>query len=195
VSGALPWILAGVVLMAVVHVTFVAAFPYIVMAIARRVVRSPINQGLHLPPTTAEVRSAGRFRNLRLIFEAFGGRASSESRSVVRPSPDLLYSACVYDVSQKALRIRARVPGTYWSISFFANNTDNFFVMNDMQIAAKDVTFILVGKGRTYKAPSGARVVEAQSDRGIVLLRTLIKDQDGVDELIAIQKQAIFEEV
>src|SRR5215207_9462863 len=85
------------------HILAVRRFPYLVMRIVRRVVRQPVNELFHMPPTTAE------------------------SRSVVRPSPDLLYSACVYDVSRHALRIRATLPGTYWSISFFANNTDNFF--------------------------------------------------------------------
>jgi uncharacterized membrane protein len=58
------------------------------------------------------------------------------SRRIVMPSPDLLYASCTFDVSTKALRIRAApdAPG-YWSIAPYAANSDNFFVLNDRQAA------------------------------------------------------------
>lgn len=148
------------------HVLFVRAFPRLVMLIVGRVFKGPVNEMIHMPPTTAD------------------------SRAVVRPSPDLLYSAIIYDVSRKPLLIEAAIPETYWSISFFANNTDNYFVENDHDIGAPTGRFILVGKGQRPPDDSTARIVEAQSDKGAILLRSLVRDAARIDDLIAVQKQA-----
>jgi uncharacterized membrane protein len=163
------WLLLTLVLAVIVHVLFVQAFPYIIMFVVGRVVKSPANQMLHMPPTT------------------------SDSRSVVRPSPDLLYSAVKYNVWKRPLRITAPLPGGYWSISFFANNTDNFFVANDKVIQGGEADFVLIGKGRRRPSLPGAKIVEAQSNKGVVLLRTLVMDQSRIDELVANQKRATAE--
>jgi len=162
------FILTMLVVAAVTHVVVILRFPYLVMRIVRRVAKYPVNELFHMPPTTAE------------------------SRAVVRPSPDLLYSACLYDVSERALRIRATLPGSYWSISFFANNTDNFFVMNDAEIAGREAEFVLVGRGKAKPAGPGT-AVEAQSDRGVILIRMLVERPEAIPDLIAVQKLAYAE--
>lgn len=159
------FILVTLAVAGVVHVAFVLAFPYLIMPLVRRAARLPDNVLTHMPPTTAE------------------------SRAVVRPSPDLLYSACPFNVSKAPLHIRATVPASYWSISFFASNTDNFFVMNDKQVGGREAEFVLVGKGQTKPVGSGI-VVEAQSNRGVVLIRMLVEKPEAVADLIAVQKLA-----
>ncbi|MCW5715799.1 MAG: DUF1254 domain-containing protein [Bauldia sp.] len=166
--SAAAFILTMLAVAAVTHVLVILRFPYMVMRIVRRVAKYPVNELFHMPPTT------------------------SESRSVVRPSPDLLYSACLYDVSERPLRIHATLPGSYWSISFFANNTDNFFVMNDAQIGAGEAEFLLVGRGRAKPAGPGT-VVEAQSYRGVILIRMLVEKPEAIGDLIAVQKLAYGE--
>ncbi len=47
------------------------------------------------------------------------------SRQVVRPSPDLLYASCIYNLKEGALTIEAPVPERYWSMQFYQMNTDN----------------------------------------------------------------------
>ena len=167
----LIWLLLTLVLVLAVHVAFVWAFPRLVMFIVGRAVRSPINQMIHMPPTT------------------------SDSRSVVRPSPDLLYSAVKYDVSKHPLRITAPLPDTYWSISFFANNTDNFLVVNDRTLGKRDADFVLAKKGQKPASPASAQMVEAQSAKGVILLRTLVTDRSRIDDLIATQKKAAVEQL
>ena len=117
-------------------------------------------------------------------------RVTAMSRQVVRPSPDLLYSICSYDVSEAPLRITAPVPDTYWSLSFFASNTDNFFVINDRQVQSKAVSVVLVGPDGQAPAGVNARVVTSPTKRGVALFRTLVTDESRVAELIRIQKQA-----
>lgn len=117
-------------------------------------------------------------------------RVTADSRVVVRPSPDLLYSVCAYDVSKAPLRISASVPDTYWSLSFFASNTDNFFVTNDREVKTNPVDILLVGPGTSYKNPGNLQVVASPSTRGVALIRILITDEDTIEELTQIQRQA-----
>jgi uncharacterized membrane protein len=118
-------------------------------------------------------------------------RVTVRSRDVVRPSPDLLYSACAFDLSEGPLEVTAPVPaGTYWSVSMFAVNTDNFFVINDRQLGTDRVKAVVVNEGDAAAVPEGYRVVESPSARGVVLFRMLIPDEESVDRLIKVQKQA-----
>ncbi len=162
----MKWTILTIVLAVVIHLIMVAGMPYFVMLRLWSRSKGVINTVYHAPPTT------------------------SESRRVVRPSPDLLYSACGYDVSERPLRIRATVPETYWSISFYESNTDNFFVKNDRQVKSKEVEFILVRQGMTHSYTGDGVVVYSPTDRGIILFRMLITDKNKVKELIKLQKQA-----
>jgi uncharacterized membrane protein len=114
-----------------------------------------------------------------------GPRPTSRSRGVVRPSPDLLYSSCVYDLdaANGALHVHARdMPATYWSVSLFDSNTDNFYVINDRQAKDGSVDFLLIAPG-AFVDGTRLPVVTAPSRRGIVLFRTLINDETKVAEI------------
>jgi uncharacterized membrane protein len=125
---------------------------------------------------------------------AHAPRATSDSRTVVRPSPDLIYSICAFDVSKAPLRISAPVPkDTYFSLSMFGDNTDNFFVVNDRQLLKETVEVILVQHEGQVSALGGAPIVVAPSDRGVVLFRTLIQSEDRFEELDTIRQQATCE--
>jgi len=131
-----------------------------------------------------------RFGSLPKNMVFHGQLKTAEDRSVVRPSPDLLYSIIIYDVSQNPLRITAMVPETYWSVSFFASNSDNFFVINNEQAESNPIELLLVGKNKPQPALGNARVIVAPSERGIVLFRLFITDVQALPELVKIQKQA-----
>jgi len=61
-----------------------------------------------------------------------GRRPGPKSRGVVRPSPDLAYAICVYDLAQGPLRVRIAPWDDYWSLSLYAANTDNYWTANDV---------------------------------------------------------------
>lgn len=118
-------------------------------------------------------------------------RADASSRTIVRPSPDLLYTSCAFDVSERPLRITAPVPDSYLSISGFAANTDNFFAINDAQVPAepggrKRLDIVLARAG-ARDLPPGARVVTAPTTRGLILFRLLITRDDDVPALQELQ--------
>ena len=81
-------------------------------------------------------------------------RPNANSRGVVRPSPDMLYSICVYDLNAAGGAIRVSthdMPDTYWSVSLFDVDTNNFYALNDRQTKAGAADFVLTASG----APAG----------------------------------------
>ena len=149
-----------------VHFATVYATPWVIMAGAIRAVAAEGYNRPHFPP-----------------------RADETSRTIVRPSPDLLYAACAFDVSGGAVRIAAEVPEhTYWSISLFGANTDNFYKLNDLEAEGGRVDLVFVRRGAANDAPAGARQVEVPTDRGIILTRTLVGDEGRLEEFDRVRR-------
>jgi len=146
----------------VVHVAAVAYLPTGVMNILFR----------RFPAEAARTDAPERF--------VPGPMADETMRHITMPSPDLLYTACIYDLAHAPLRIRADPKlDTYWSIAFYANNTDNYLVVNDRDAAGKPVDLLLVSTTSLKapnKVPDGVRVVIAPTDKGFVLVRMLAPD-------------------
>lgn len=118
-----------------------------------------------------------------------GTRPDAKSRGVVRPSPDLLYSVCPYDLSKGPLRVSAPVPpGTYWSVSAFDADTNNFFVENDRQAKGK-VDFLIASKD-DRAVSGGLPIVVSPSARGLVLFRTLAGDEARAGAIDAARRKA-----
>lgn len=99
-------------------------------------------------------------------------RPDAGSRTVVRPSPDIVYSVCLYDLDRGQWSLRLRPPGSYVSVSLYAMNTDNFFTVNDSQIQGDQLDLRIVS-GAVDDTPAKGRpvVVKAPGRRGIALVR------------------------
>ena len=114
-------------------------------------------------------------------------RANAGTRTVVRPSPDLLYTACVFDVSEHPLRVSAPVQNSYVSISGFAADTSNFFAINDAVLKpdadGRKHFELIVTRGAAPDASPGARMIIASSDKGLILFRSLITDEAQLQRL------------
>lgn len=146
----------------------IVSFPYVVVAASALKTKRKSNVIYHAPPTTVT------------------------SRDIVRPCPDLLYSGCAFDISQKPLYISAPVPSnTYFSISAFAINTDNFFTINDRQISSSKVDIVLISKNMQYHPRRGEKVVVAPSRKGVVFFRTLVRHADHLQQIIHNHKKIV----
>jgi uncharacterized membrane protein len=165
-------LVAFIVIAALANVATVAALPWLINAfVVHRLVE----------------RSGGYNRAIAWP------RADAGARTIVRPSPDLLYTSCAFDVSEQPLRITAPVPDSYVSISGFAANTDNFFALNDADVPAgaegrRQLDVILARPGAT-NLPAGARVVTAPTDKGLILFRSLITRDADLPRLQELQAQ------
>jgi len=123
-------------------------------------------------------------------------RVTSASRAVVRPSPDLLYSACPFDIDKIGSALRVRVTGmpqSYWSASLFDAETNNFYALNDRQAKTGSVDFVIVGPhtGIIDDAAVGApRQVRSPTVRGLVLFRTLIDEEKHFAAIDKVRRSA-----
>jgi uncharacterized membrane protein len=118
-------------------------------------------------------------------------RANAENNTIVRSSPDLLYSICPYDLAYGSLRIFTEVPkGTYWSMSLYDMNTNNYRVINDTEASAGMALVVVRRPANQAPTPVGAEVVNSPSDRGIVLIRTLVNDDTRLAEIDKVRRGA-----
>lgn len=163
------WLLAVLVIAAVTHAGLLYFGPSLVMsrAMGKIGAKAGANAMLHSP------------------------RPNADNDTIVRSSPDLLYSVCVYDLDAGPLRINAEVPpGTYWSMSFYDMNTNNYRVINDSQATAGAVLIVLMKAGTLGPTPAGAEVVASPTARGIVLIRTLVNDDSREQQIDTVRRRA-----
>ena len=161
------WALGVLIAAVLVHVAAVVAVPRVIMrgAMARLQQAAP-NEFSH------------------------GAMATADSRQIVRPSPDLAYSTLVYDVSARPLEVHVPLSAPYTSLSGFAANTDNFFALNDMGASGPEIAVVLVGPHSARAGLEGARVVESQSDRGILLVRRVVPSAAAFASIDATRRRA-----
>lgn len=101
---------------------------------------------------------------------------TAERQTIVRPSPDLAYSVCAFDLTKGPLKVHAHpVPGHYWSLTVFDNKTNVAFVESDRDSKGAPVEVVLATAGQTV--PESARRVAMPSEKGVALLRVLLKDR------------------
>lgn len=102
--------------------------------------------------------------------------ATQKSRAVVRPSPDLAYSSCVFDLSKGPVTIDvAPVPARYWSLSVFDARTDVAFVRNNVEAEGQPIRVALITPGQA--APAGYHAVAVPGGHGVALIRILVDDR------------------
>ena len=120
---------------------------------------------------------------------SYGNLATPERQPVVRPSPDLAYSSCPYDLSKGSVAIDVTpVPGRYSSLSLFDAATDVIFVRNDVEAGGKPFRIIVARAGQAV--PAGAETVRTNHDRGIALIRLLLKDPTEISALDGVRRQS-----
>lgn len=102
--------------------------------------------------------------------------ATDRSRAIVRPSPDLAYSSCPFDLSDGPVVVTIpAIPAPYWSLSVFDARTDVAFVRNNVEANGQPVRIAIAMAGQPV--PDGMQAVRVDDARGIALLRVLIQDR------------------
>ena len=155
---------AVLVVAVAVHVATVLAVPRVVMQVVtgRIAAMVSLNTPLHAAPVTAA------------------------EHAVPLPSPDLLYSSCVLDVSRGPVEVSVTPEAAYLSLAVFDMRSDNVFVTNDHTAAGKPIELLVAGPGQARLAPGDVAVVQLGSSRGLLLLRGLA----ATPELARISDQA-----
>ncbi len=167
-GGIVGWLLATLVLTAAVHYAAIVLYPRLLVRewlreLARR---GGINRFLHGGPPRAQDRHIPRLA-----------------------SPDLAYSAAGFDLSGGPLRITAPVADQYTSVSLYAANTDNFYVVNDRQVEGGRFDLVLIGPKSPEPSVRGIPVVRAPSNSGVILLRFLVLNSDQLERIESLRPQ------
>ena len=117
---------------------------------------------------------------------AFSNPITAASRDVVMPSPDMLYSMCVFDLSNGPVRVAADPKlKSYWSIALYAANSDNFFVVNDRQADGAPVDLWLLGPdAKSSAAPADSKVINSPSTQGFLLMRVLTGNYEAEKSVV-----------
>lgn len=118
-----------------------------------------------------------------------GNLANPENQPIVRPSPDLAYSTCPFDLSGGPIAVDVvPVAGRYSSLSVFDARTDVVFVRNDVQAGGRPYRIVIARAGQPV--PRGQEVVRVDHDRGIALIRLLLADPSEIGTLEPVRRQS-----
>lgn len=113
----------------------------------------------------------------------------AESQFVVRPSPDLAYSICAFDLTGGPLEVMANpVPDHYWSLTVFDNVTNVAFVESDRDTKGAPVRIVLATAEQTV--PKGARRITMPDAKGVALIRVLLKNRGEIAAVDAFRKRS-----
>ncbi len=161
-----PLIAALVVAALAWHVTLVAIPRGLMVVAVRRIAAAGgVNRMLHAPLVTAA------------------------SRAIVRPSPDLLYSSCPFDLSDGPVLVDAApVEAPYWSLSVFDSATNVAFVRNNQQSGGQPIHIAILAAGQ--QAPAGYEPVPVPGRRGVALIRVLIDRTRPITAIDAQRRQS-----
>lgn len=116
--------------------------------------------------------------------------ATAESRAIVRPSPDLAYTVCAFDVSSGPVRVAVpAIPALYWSLSVFQANTDAAFVRNNRDSGGQGFSVVVARDGQPV--PAGEEVVRLPADKGVALIRVLVGNRAAFPLIDRARRQAV----
>ena len=164
----LRWLSVCVILAAAVHLVVVYATPVVLTSLT-------LNRLLEIAPANT-------------MFHHPEGTVTMAKEELA--NPNMLISTCVFDVSNKPLRVETRVPETFWSLAMYTRDRKAFFVLNESQTPVKNVTIDLVGptSARDYlKQDISVPIIESPNDQGIIVMRVLASDQDTRNDLSEIR--------
>ena len=135
--------------------------------------------------STIEARIAAGAGGWNACFhnQVYGPRPNAARRA----NPDSIISSMAYDLSDGPVRVSGETWPRYWSISFYQQNSDNFFVMNDLELEDASFDFVLALDGQNTDALGGTPII-SPSTKGIMLIRRFAADASDMPAIIENQE-------
>src|ERR1700712_4058445 len=160
-------LLLGLILALVGYNVMMMQFPRVLMSFA-----------------TGRISKAGGYNTMYVA-----PMATDKARAIVRPSPDLAYSSCPYDVSNGPVLVDVEpVPAPYWSLSVFDARTDVAFVRNNIEANGQPIRIAIALAGQPV--PNGMQAVRVNGSSGIALVRILVQDRAQFPAIDAVRKKS-----
>jgi uncharacterized membrane protein len=115
--------------------------------------------------------------------------ATDKARAIVRPSPDLAYSTCPFDLSKGPVLVDVEpVPAPYWSLSVFDDRTDVAYVRNNVASAGQPIRIAIAQPSQPV--PDGMQAVRVDGARGVALIRVLVQDRASFAAIDAARRKS-----
>ena len=176
-----PLLLGGVLAFAGYQVALVQ-FPRALMTLATGRIAGASGFG-----TFSAVLFGGSPGGARVNMMTAAPLATDKARMIVRPSPDLAYSSCPFDLSKGPVLVDvAPVPAPYWSLSVFDGRTDVAYVRNNTDAENKPIRIAIAQTGQPV--PDGMTAVRVKGASGIALIRILVQDRARFPAIDAARK-------
>lgn len=117
-------------------------------------------------------------------------RPDATFRKIVKPSPDLLYSVLVFDVTQHALAVEIPPFDDYWVNQVVAMNTDSVaYIGSQNQPPGRPTRFVVFApETPAFDTPEGYQEVASPRARGVFLLRFLIRSPERMAAIEAVRQ-------
>nr|WP_070958811.1 DUF1254 domain-containing protein [Hyphomonas sp. Mor2] len=170
------------------------SLPYLVGALVLAVLTFVITRNLIIQKAPSKVMSTIEARiaagaggwNACFHNQVYGPRLNAARRA----NPDSIISSMAYDLSDGPVRVAGETWPRYWSISFYQQNSDNFFVRNDQELDGAEFDFLLVHDRQDTEGLTGTPIVSPTA-KGIMLIRRFAAEESDMPGIIANQ-EALF---
>lgn len=110
---------------------------------------------------------------------------TAENQTIVRASPDILYSVCLYDLNDGPMRIDVTWPANdnYASVSFYDANTNNFRAISDRDVDGPTTSISLARRFESYIPERTDGSAWAPTKTGLILYRRVIDADLDIAEI------------
>ncbi len=171
-------IVAGLILGGLVHVVVVLGVPF-------------------FAPRDAwtQIGELGPHFRMNIIPAAEPGR---ETLPLLDPA--LSHAVCRFDLDSGAVRLRARLPDTYWSVALFDRSGTNVYNLNDRAAEGRPIDMVIAGPEQVAQlretptvASINAILIEWPTREGFALLRVFVPSSSLAPEVDAALNAATCE--
>ena len=109
-------------------------------------------------------------RGVPLHGFALSPRITPKTQTIVRPSPDLAYSICRFDLSAGPILISGMAGPDYGSLTIFDASTNAVFITSLNTNEGRENAVILT-LDTNYKADNGTPIAVLEKPKGLALIR------------------------
>lgn len=120
-----------------------------------------------------------------------GALSGPESRVIVAPNRDTLYSIAILDLrSEPMVLTLPEVPDRYHTYQLLSPWTESFAYIGTRATGGRAGTWVIAPPGWDGEAPDGAEVIESPTPMVFLLGRWLVDDEADVDAVTAISRDS-----
>ncbi len=120
-------------------------------------------------------------------------RITPKTQTIVRPSPDLAYSICRFDLSSGPVFIEGAKWDGYGSLTIFDAHTDAVFITSLDKKDSKPNSVVLSMEGQSNISKNGSAIAVLSKPRGLALIRRIAPTKGLYDQVKALSNNDVCE--